>query len=176
MHPIFNAIITRNRPLLLSLLSTSPACVAILDVDTGLTPLICATCAADQTAVKILLDYGAPVNIPSTRCGWTALMYAVYYHFLNIIKLLLDKGADQTVEGAIDGALQMGKGGRIGKRVTISVRDLALMHGHIDIVQMLDNYRDKQNTDDISKPVTKPTVSRLSLRRMMGNYVNNNRY
>jgi ankyrin repeat protein len=49
--------------------------------------------------VKILLDSGANPNI-KTKCGWTPLIYAASKNSEDIVRLLLEKGAD--LSGALN--------------------------------------------------------------------------
>lgn len=153
-HPIFDAIATKNRPLLLSLLTMAPICILSLDVASGFNPLICATCANDRTAVATLLQYKAPIDARNAVCGWTALMYAVYCRNLSIVKLLLACGADPTVHGEIDD----GATGKIRStnRATISVRDLANMNGYSEILQLLDvSINDREESAALPRLMTK---------------------
>ena len=86
-NPIFDAIIRRNRPVLLFLITSDSSCIEAVDSSSGLTPLMCAVTQDDKTSVKILLDYGAEINARNQYSGCTALMYAVYHHHLTIVKV-----------------------------------------------------------------------------------------
>ena len=65
----------------------------------GLTPLIVAARSGLTENVRILLGHGAEVNA-KTGDGWTALIAAVYSDAGSpeLVKLLLDRGADPTPE------------------------------------------------------------------------------
>jgi uncharacterized protein len=56
-------------------------------------PLCTAIYKGDLTTVKKFIEYGADVNEVSN--GMTPLMYAARYNKVEIIKYLLDKGADK---------------------------------------------------------------------------------
>jgi ankyrin repeat protein len=60
------------------------------------TPLGLAICKGDVAAVKKFLEYGASVNEISN--GMTPLMIAARYNNVEIIKLLIEKGADVKVK------------------------------------------------------------------------------
>ena len=60
------------------------------------TPLGMAICKGDIATVKKLLEYGASVNEKSN--GMTPLMLAARYNHADIIKLLIEKGADVKVK------------------------------------------------------------------------------
>ncbi|MFC4817548.1 MULTISPECIES: ankyrin repeat domain-containing protein [unclassified Flavobacterium] len=59
-------------------------------------PLCAAIAKGDLEAVKTFLEYGADANEASN--GITPLMYAVRYNRVEIIKLLLAKGAKKEVK------------------------------------------------------------------------------
>ena len=65
--------------------------------DRGATPLIIATSAGEEDAVAALLSAGADVNSTSTS-GHTALLVAVWTdQSLELVELLLSRGADPSV-------------------------------------------------------------------------------
>lgn len=57
------------------------------------TPLSIACVGGNEDAVKYLIENGADVNERAKPLGYTPLMFASEYAYLNIIKLLLEKGA-----------------------------------------------------------------------------------
>ena len=61
--------------------------------DTGLTPLSCACEVGNVNIVKILLKYGAKVDISPESIGVPPLMEAAFLGDLEIIKILLEHGA-----------------------------------------------------------------------------------
>jgi len=60
------------------------------------TPLGMAICKGDIATVKKLLEYGASVNEKSN--GMTPLMLAARYNRVDIVNLLVEKGADVKVK------------------------------------------------------------------------------
>ncbi len=58
------------------------------------TPLCSAIMKGDLVAVKKFIEYGTDVNEKSN--GVTPLMFAARYNKVEIIKFLLEKGADKT--------------------------------------------------------------------------------
>jgi ankyrin repeat protein len=56
----------------------------------------------NETAVAMLLDYGAKVNF-RTKTGETALMLAVYYGNKTIFDMLIQSGADITIKDSKNG-------------------------------------------------------------------------
>lgn len=74
--------------------------------------------------VEVLLDYGADPD-KTGQNGWTALMAAT--GFPNVVKVLLDRGADPD---------KINKDG-------MTALSLAVAHGHTDVVQMLEKWRNK---------------------------------
>lgn len=60
------------------------------------TPLCNAICKGDVEAVKKFIEYGADVNERSN--GKTPLMLAARYNNVEIIRLLLEKGASKSIK------------------------------------------------------------------------------
>lgn len=60
------------------------------------TPLAAAICKGDIEAVKKFIEYG--VNVNETSNGMTPLMIAARYNHVEIIKLLLNNGANLKVK------------------------------------------------------------------------------
>ena len=85
----------------LSLLLASDGSAALAKFDDmGRTPLICAVLGGDIGVVRLLLDAGSPVDArDEARLEDTALKYAVRERNQDIIKLLLERGADPSVRG-----------------------------------------------------------------------------
>jgi uncharacterized protein len=61
---------------------------------TGGTPLMLASRGGDLASVKALLSHGADVNAIEDAHGQTAMMWAVAQRHANIVRLLLEAGAD----------------------------------------------------------------------------------
>ena len=72
--------------------TTAATNTSIVTIYRGATPLANAICKGDIDAVKKFLDYGADVNEKSN--GLTPLMLAARYNQADIIKLLIEKGAN----------------------------------------------------------------------------------
>lgn len=66
-------------------------------LNTGYTPLIQAIMNDKIDIAKLLIEAGSDVNQVSEK-NWTALMYASYYGCIDIVRLLLDKNANTTIE------------------------------------------------------------------------------
>ena len=60
------------------------------------TPLVLAITKGDITVVKKFIEYGVDVNEMTN--GKTPLMYAARYNELEIVKLLLEKGAKTNIK------------------------------------------------------------------------------
>ncbi|KAI0908601.1 ankyrin repeat-containing domain protein [Ustulina deusta] len=64
----------------------------------GLTQLMVAASKRWTESVKVLLEHKANVNAVATSeiqwAGWTAIMFAAFHHFADIILILAEKGAD----------------------------------------------------------------------------------
>jgi|688.fasta_scaffold349658_2 ankyrin repeat protein len=86
------------------------------------TPLILASQQGKLDVVEDLLDRGAGVNDVMTD-GKTALLMACKNGHTEIVKILMAKGADQSLKST-------------GK----SPRDVAIINGHTEIVKILDSY------------------------------------
>ncbi|XP_048391672.1 ankyrin repeat and SOCS box protein 3 isoform X3 [Stegostoma tigrinum] len=61
----------------------------------NVTPLFLATEKGDIAVIKTLLKHGARINGPHSACLWSVLHQAAYQEHLEILKLLLEKGADK---------------------------------------------------------------------------------
>jgi ankyrin repeat protein len=64
----------------------------------GRTPLMNAAKVGDTKSAAQLLKHGADPNIGTNRFRWTALMWASRYGRTGVIKLLLDAGADRSLQ------------------------------------------------------------------------------
>ena len=64
----------------------------------GFTPLMMAAYYGHPEAVEVLADGGAQLDLQDVA-GRTALWYAAYSNHLAIVKLLVGRGADQTIKG-----------------------------------------------------------------------------
>jgi len=70
-----------------------------VELEVEMTPLNIAICKGDIQTVKKLIEYGTDVNQASN--GLTPLMYAARYNKVDIIKLLLAKGARLNVKNEL---------------------------------------------------------------------------
>ncbi|HCR00309.1 MAG TPA: hypothetical protein DIU48_12870, partial [Acidobacteria bacterium] len=66
--------------------------------DSGLTPLMTAARTGNVDVVRALIDSGAPVNAATAETNSTALMWALSAPHPSIVRLLLEQGADATIE------------------------------------------------------------------------------
>jgi hypothetical protein len=95
--------------------------------------------------VKLLLDHGANVNAKDTFYGETPLGWAAYRGHTQIVKLLLDKGAEAKA-GALMTGVELGhteivkavleKGG-VGADTLSSALETATKSGRTEIAQLL---------------------------------------
>jgi ankyrin repeat protein len=76
-------------------ISTSKAISGVVRVE-GNSPLCNAILKGDMATVKKFVEYGADVNEMSN--GLTPLMFAARYNKIEILKYLLEKGADKDVK------------------------------------------------------------------------------
>jgi ankyrin repeat protein len=75
----------------------------------------------DVAAVKAFLDAGVDVN-SKTRYGATALSYACDKGHVEVVRLLVERGADVNVKDTFYGEVPLG---------------WALSHGHVQVVKLL---------------------------------------
>jgi ankyrin repeat protein len=103
---------------IVKLLLDRGADVNVKDKMLGFTPLMTATRSGHTEIAKLLLDRGADVNVVSgavafswtsfdgsrsesgVRGGWTALMIAAQYGYVDIVKSLLERKADINLKDA----------------------------------------------------------------------------
>ncbi len=102
------------------------------------TPLIEAVRAAEVNTVKELLDGGADVNEPGEQ-GWTALNWAAGKGNLELVTLLVEKGADVFKVGRDQRTPQM----------------IALAAGRADVVRYLREAEDRVEGDKPARPQRK---------------------
>jgi ankyrin repeat protein len=96
--PMFAAICKRRNPQIIKLLLEHSA-HPVLSCEAG-TPLQCAVTYGNIEAIKALLsgENKADINTKDSN-GKTALHYAIEFHEENIAELLIECGADTTIEG-----------------------------------------------------------------------------
>src|ERR1044071_7845592 len=93
----------------------------------------------DVAAVKAFLDKGVDVNT-KTRYGATALSYACDKGHTEVVRLLLERGADPNVKDSFYGATPM---------------SWAAPKGHVEIVKLLIEKGAKEKGDALSVGVEK---------------------
>ncbi len=64
------------------------------------TPLMLAVVQGKRLDTLTLLNLRVDPNIQVAKTGWTALMYAAFYGYLDIADLLLSRGADPSLENS----------------------------------------------------------------------------
>ena len=124
----------------------------------GFTALIRATAEGHTEMVRLLLDYGADINYQN-RNGLIALIIASASGYTEIVRLLLEKGADPTIRNNISG---------------MTALDQALIHGHTDIVELLESYNKEDEPldeppDEPDRDLQKYESARNIQRRFRGN-------
>jgi len=67
---------------------------------TGATPLMLAS--GDLASVKLLLDHGANVNAKENTWGETPLMFASAFNRVDVVKLLMARGADAAITTIVE--------------------------------------------------------------------------
>jgi ankyrin repeat protein len=65
----------------------------------GLSPLMIACMCGQYDTAKLLLEYGATVDLHDS-VGWSALMHTIGKGYLDIVELLLSHGADVDLQSA----------------------------------------------------------------------------
>ncbi|MCZ6491098.1 MAG: ankyrin repeat domain-containing protein, partial [Acidobacteria bacterium] len=70
---------------------------------TGVTPLMACARAGSADAVKLLLARHAGVNAKDTRRGQTGLMWAVAQQHVEVVRLLIEQGADVNARSHMPG-------------------------------------------------------------------------
>ncbi|XP_020376693.2 ankyrin repeat and SOCS box protein 3 isoform X1 [Rhincodon typus] len=91
----------------------------------NVTPLFLATEKGDIAVAKTLLKHGARINGPHSACLWSVLHQAAYQEHLEILKLLLEKGADKEARDDY-GITPLFLAAQYGKQESLSV---LLQHG-----------------------------------------------
>lgn len=64
----------------------------------GYNALILSVITAQQSVVEYLLEQGIERDVQDDKLGWTALMWAAKEGRVELVGLLLDKGADKTIQ------------------------------------------------------------------------------
>ncbi|XP_014673036.1 PREDICTED: putative ankyrin repeat protein RF_0381 [Priapulus caudatus] len=78
----------------------------VANTDSGATPLTMAGSKGDEAAVRMLLSHGANANAANSH-GETSLYHATYCGKLNIMRLLLEAGADPNVAETMSGKMPL---------------------------------------------------------------------
>ncbi|KAI3649494.1 hypothetical protein MP228_005126 [Amoeboaphelidium protococcarum] len=147
---IFSYIKSDNIPALLALLSRNKSSLYKLNAS-GDTPLIFAASLGNATAVKLLLDYGADVNVRNQKSNWTPLMAAVACESAPVVELLLECNADISHAGNIydaDGVLC----------AKLTARDFAQMNENAELLRLIDNRIMQSGTASSSSTLDRPLL------------------
>ena len=95
----------------------------------GETALMGSVCKGHKDIVRMLIDAGADLNVQSTelvniiidlsrlscfglyllllyQAGWTALIYSVYKRYKDIVRMLVDAGADLNVQDKVNSIIR----------------------------------------------------------------------
>lgn len=94
---ILDAILAGDMELLEEIIDRMPQAVNMTTTHNGWTPLHIAAAENDAEAVKTLLQAGAEPDSKSTN-GKTALLHAASRGHVNVVRLLLDFGANVAIE------------------------------------------------------------------------------
>jgi len=92
-YALFQAVKDDDPPRALALLKENPGCVDARTRHERWTPLLQAARGANASMAKLLVEYGAQVNLCNSR-GMSPLMYAARSGDLQLVRLLLNCGAD----------------------------------------------------------------------------------
>ena len=98
--PLYLAGLAGNGPMIAKLLQAGADANEI--GPQGETPLMLAARSGDLNSLKVLLDYKAQINAKDKLRGTTAVMWAVEQSHPAAVKLLIEHGADVTINGAPD--------------------------------------------------------------------------
>jgi tetratricopeptide (TPR) repeat protein len=123
------------------------------------TPLMWASSVGKTEAVKLLIGRGADVNMMS-KDGWSALGYAAYHNYPDIINILIDKGAD--VDKAINGLMQRAavypeQAAKCGKGIN-NIRKIhyqVALHGLREFETVARQYRESQQKPSLPEEALK---------------------
>lgn len=119
-HALFLAVQEDDPPKALAILRERPRCVDARTRSERWTPLLHAARANHTAMVRLLLEYGAQVNLLNSR-GMSPLMYAARNGNLELVRLLIRQGADA----------------RLRSREDHTACEYALDRGHSRIVMLL---------------------------------------
>ena len=113
IKPLFMAAQNGSRPLVETLLAGGADPNATMS--TGTTPLMMAAASGSVEAVKALLDAGAEPDAKESAQGQTALMFAASFDRDEVIKVLVEGGADAAIATkVVDVAARSPRRGRGG--------------------------------------------------------------
>ncbi|XP_011794881.1 PREDICTED: ankyrin repeat and SAM domain-containing protein 6 isoform X2 [Colobus angolensis palliatus] len=93
---IFHALKMGNFQLVKEIADEDPSHVNLVNGD-GATPLMLAAVTGQLALVQLLVERRADVDKQDSVHGWTALMQATYHGNKDIVKYLLNQGADVTL-------------------------------------------------------------------------------
>jgi ankyrin repeat protein len=95
--PLLQAIETQNSKIVLYLLDHGAASTLNTPDETGLHPLMKAIFFLDESTIRTMLQRGAIQSINAVTHGETALSFAIRSQAINLVRLLLEYGAAQSV-------------------------------------------------------------------------------
>ena len=95
----FQALRERNLGEVWNFICDDPQLVHAREAEAGLTPLHVAARLDDVALARVLLDYGANLEAVNTHTFSTPLKYAVFYGKTDMVRFLVERGADLENRG-----------------------------------------------------------------------------
>ena len=138
-------------------------CLASCTKNEGMTPLLIAAHAGNLAAVKQEIAKTGTINQRSAY-GWSALMFASWQGHVDIVRVLLDAGADPNAES---GSVPSGFETVGGHPPSTALRE-ALRNGHAEIAKLLVGHGARPDAEALSIVAGKGDVAMLDYLRGHG--------